>query len=138
MKHHRVALAIIYHDHRVLVGQRSDGDFEGLWEFPGGKVQEGETFEDAVRREIQEELDCDLQVVWELERIDHTYPNFTCEIACFVATLAPGAHPRCTVHRQLKWLNRFEMLDLDWLEADKDLVARISYFWDDIFQDEHL
>ena len=137
MQTRHVAAAIIYRDGKVLAGRRADAS--GGWEFPGGKVEPGETGEQALRREVAEELGCRLQLGWPYDTVEHDYPDFHLFMDCFVCTLAPGEEPlrHEGVHDELRWLGRGELLDVGWLPADEGLVASLGLFWDNAFQDEH-
>lgn len=135
-----VAAAIIYRDGRVLAARRADDAEGGGWELPGGKLEQGETSKEALRREIREELGCELQLVWLYDTVEHDYPDFHLTMDCYVCTLAPGAEPHRHegVHAELRWLSRDELLDVDWLPADVALARGLSAFWDQLFEDELL
>lgn len=137
----RVSAAIIYRDGRVLAARRAAGkQQQGLWEFPGGKVEAGEAPEQALRREIAEELGCELRLAWPYDTVEHDYPDFHLTMDCYVCTLAPGSEPAAdpTVHEELRWLSQGELADVEWLHADEALVASLGYFWDEAFGVEHL
>lgn len=136
----RVSCGIIYRDGRILAARRAKGPDCGGWELPGGKVEPGEDAPAALRREVREELGCELQLVWLYDRVEHDYPDFHLSMDCFVCTLAPGAEPVRdeSVHSELRWLTRGELLDMEWLEADKDLVRGLGLYWDEAFSEEHL
>lgn len=133
-----VAAAIIRREERILACQRGRGDMRGAWEFPGGKVEDGETSEQACRREIGEELGCRLGTMWYLDTVEYDYPDFHLSMDCFVAFLAPGEVPHLLEHEDSRWLSQGELLDVDWLPADHDLVMRLGLMWDQIFEPEHL
>lgn len=132
-----VAAAIIQRDGKVLSCQRGHGSMEGGWEFPGGKVEPGETAEQACRREIEEELGCRLGTLWYLDTVEYDYPDFHLSMDCFVASLAPGQEPRLLEHEGARWLSQDELPDVDWLPADRDLIERLGVYWDQIFLSEH-
>ncbi len=137
----RVSAAIIYRDGRVLAARRAASKHQpGLWEFPGGKVEAGETSEQALRREIAEELGCELRLVWLYDTVEYDYPDFHLSMDCYVCTLAPGSEPAAdpTVHEELRWLSQDELTDAEWLPADTALVTSLGYFWDEAFGVEHL
>lgn len=133
-----VAGAIIQRDERMPAARRAHG-MDG-WEFPGGKVEAGETSEEACRREVLEELGCKLQVTWLLDTLTYDYPEFHLVMDCFVCTLASGSEPvaKPGEHKELRWLGRDELLDVLWLPADQGLVKSLGLAWDQIMEPEHL
>lgn len=133
-----VAAAIIQHDGKILACQRGYGPMKDGWEFPGGKVKEGETAEEACRREVQEELGARLGVAWYLDTVEYDYPDFHLSMDCFVAELARGQEPKLLEHEASRWLAQPDLLNVDWLPADKDLVTKVGVMWDQIFSPEHL
>lgn len=137
----KVAGAIIYQDEAILACRRATDDKSGLhhrWELPGGKVQEGETSEEALRREIDEELGCKLQLVWLYDTVEYDYPDFHLSMDVYVCTLAPNAVPELRVHDELRWLSKPELLDVEWLPADVQLMQGLGLFWDTAFESQHL
>ena len=134
-----VAAAILRRDGKILICQRKEGgNCSLLWEFPGGKVEEGETGEQAVAREVREELGVRLSTTWYLDTIEYDYPDFHLSMDVFVSELAPGEEPRLLEHREGRWLDRAELGDVDWLPADLSLIDRVGAMWDSIFQPSHL
>lgn len=136
-----IAAAVIYQDETVLACKRAFDDESGLhhrWELPGGKVEDGETPEEALRREIQEELGCKLQLVWEYDTVEYDYPTFHLTMDVFVCTLAPNAEPELRVHDEFRWLSKNELLDVEWLPADVRLIQGLGLFWDTAFEAQHL
>lgn len=136
----RVGAGIIHRGGKVLAARRAGGPQEGLWELPGGKVEPGEGSADALRREIREELGCKLGVSWLYDTVEHDYPDFHLTMDCYVCALAPGAEPTPAegVHSELRWLGRDELLDVEWLPADRALMAGLTYYWDEVFSDQML
>lgn len=133
-----VAAAIIQRDGLILAARRAHG-MDG-WEFPGGKVEPGETSEEACRREVTEELGCKLQVMWLLDTLTYDYPEFHLVMDCFICTLAPGTEPvaKPGEHKELRWLGRDGLLGVDWLPADKGLIQTLGTAWDQIIESEPL
>ncbi len=134
----RVAAAAIERDKHLLAAKRADVEGDAAWEFPGGKIEEGEGAEEALRREIAEELGCQLQVILPFDTIEHDYPDFHLSMELFVCTLAPGAEPSALEHADLKWLSKDELLSVEWLAADHEAAMRLGLFWDQFFEEEHL
>lgn len=134
----RVVAAVIWRDDRVYAAQRGYGDMKDGWEFPGGKIEPGETPEQACRREIREELAVDLSTMWYLDTVEYDYPDFHLSMDCFVATLKPGQEPEFLEHESARWVGQDELLDVGWLPADKGLVESLGGLWDQIFSAEHL
>ena len=133
-----VAAAIIQRDEHILAARRAHG-MDG-WEFPGGKVEDGETSEEACRREVMEELGCKLQVMWLLDTLHYDYPEFHLDMDCFVCTLAPGSEPvaKPGEHKEIRWLGRDELLDVLWLPADQGLIQMLGLTGGQIMESEHL
>ena len=110
---------------RVLVAQRpAHKHLGGLWEFPGGKVESGETSEAALRREIGEELGCEIEVGAALAAVRHEYAEVTVELRPFVARLVTGgAAPESREHQALRWVTAAELAALPMPEADAPILA---------------
>lgn len=116
----RVVAAIIENDSKILVAQRLKGEFAGLWEFPGGKIEPGESKEQAIVREIEEEFDTEIKIEKYLTTIEHQYSNFYLIMDCFVCTIKTGdlaLHD----HIAYKWINPNECLE-DWVPADIKVI----------------
>lgn len=125
MKSIDVVAAIICHEGRVLATQRGYGDLAGGWEFPGGKVEPGESPEDAVVREIREELDTVIGVDSLLVIVDHNYETFHLHMLCYVAHIEEG-HPHLLEHSAAKWLDMSTIDSVGWLPADVKVVEAIK------------
>lgn len=135
-----VSAAIIHRDGKVLAARRATGPQEGLWELPGGKVEQGERPLDALRREIREELGCELGAAWLYDTVEHDYPDLHLSMDCFICGLPAGSEPssKRSVHQELRWLGRDELLDVEWLPADLSLVRGLVYYWDEALGDQML
>lgn len=130
-----VACAVIERGGRVYAARRAGGEMAGGWEFPGGKLEADETPEAALMREIREELGCQLRSLWFLDTIEYDYPAFHLHMDCYVCVIAEGTEPHSRVHSKERWLERGELLDVDWLPADKGLVQSLGTAWDEVFSE---
>lgn len=128
MKTIRVSAAIIHKDGRIYATRRGKGTFKGLWEFPGGKREDGETGEEAVIREIEEELDVQIKVESYLATIEHQYPDFHLIMDCFIASIIEG-HLTLKEHDDAVWLSLDEIDFLQWLPADEKVVKEIKKYF---------
>ncbi len=124
MKTIEVAAAIITHNGRVFATQRGYGEFKDGWEFPGGKMEPGETPQQALVREIQEELDTEIEVGELVETVEYDYPGFHLTMHCFLCTIRSGALV-LKEHEAARWLTREELDDVDWLPADVKVVEKL-------------
>ena len=124
MKTIRVVAAVIKHNEKIFATQRGYGDFKGGWEFPGGKIEEGETPQEALKREIQEELDTEIIVGDLIETIEYDYPTFHLSMDCFWCEVANGELV-LKEHQAAKWLDKDTINDVQWLPADIELVEKI-------------
>ena len=114
MKQIEVVAAILHHNGRYFATQRGYGEFEGWWEFPGGKIESGETPEQALQREIQEELGVDIVVGEKLCVTEHDYPAFHLTMHCYLCTLADGKI-ELREHKSAVWLKPQELDTPNWL-----------------------
>lgn len=117
----RVVGAAIVDNGRVLVARRpfSDKAYKSLkWEFPGGKIEPGETEEAAIRREIREELDCEIAVDALLPELEHEYPDFVLQMTICICHLTGSTTPKCLEHSALAWATPADLPTLDWAAAD--------------------
>lgn len=109
----------------IFATQRGYGEFEGGWEFPGGKIESGETPQEALVREIKEELDADISVGDLIVTVEYDYPNFHLSMDCFWCRLQSD-HVELNEHEDAKWLSKEELDFVEWLPADVTLVEKIS------------
>ena len=125
MKTIRVVAAIIVENGRVFATQRGYGDFKDGWEFPGGKIEAGESPEQALVREIREELDTEIRVERLLRTVEWDYPTFHLSMDCFICKIESGdLHLR--EHEAARWLDLEHLDDVDWLPADLQLIPEIA------------
>lgn len=126
MKSIKVTAAIIRDGDRIFATQRGYGDFKDGWEFPGGKVEPGETSQEALVREIKEELAADIVVGDLLTTVEYDYPTFHLSMDCFWASLAEGSEIQLLEHESAKWLSTDNLDSVEWLPADVCVVQLIS------------
>lgn len=124
MKTIEVVAAIIVRAGEVFATQRGYGEWQGWWEFPGGKIEAGETPQEALRREIREELDADIKVGELLETVEWDYPNFHLTMHCFWCTLLSESLS-LNEHQAATWLTADNLSSVKWLPADEGLVEKI-------------
>lgn len=125
MKTVRVVAAIIIEKGKVFVTQRGYGEFKDGWEFPGGKIEPGETPEEAVVREIKEELDTEVKAIELLDTVEYDYPKFHLSMDCFICKILSGDLV-LKEHEAAKWLTRETLDSVEWLPADQGLIAQIE------------
>ena len=125
MKSINVVAAIIIDGDKVLATQRADGDFKGGWEFPGGKVEHGESSECALVREIKEELNLEINIDYYLETVKYEYPKFHLSMDCFVCSLVSG-DLELVDHMAARWLDRKSIDTVEWLPADIGIVEKLK------------
>lgn len=127
MKTIKVVAAIIKKDNKVFATQRGYGEFKDGWEFPGGKIEPGETPQQALKREIKEELDADIEVGELIDIVEYDYPDFHLSMQCFWCELKEDKI-ELKEHEAAKWLeiNSKELERVDWLPADKSLIETIK------------
>ena len=126
MKAIRVAAAVIKGENEngepiIFATQRGYGDFKGGWEFPGGKIEEGETPQEALKREIMEELNTEIKVGDLIETIEYDYPTFHLSMDCFLAKVNTGSLVLKEAEAA-RWLTKRELYDVQWLPADLSLI----------------
>lgn len=120
MKTIKVVAAIIEKDNRILIAQRLKGEFAGLWEFPGGKVEPGEDKEHAIIREIEEEFDTEISIDSFLVTIEHQYDSFYLVMDCFICHIKSG-NLTLHDHTAFKWIDINEE-NVDWVPADVKVI----------------
>ena len=125
MKTIEVVAAIIIKDGQVFATQRGYGEFQGWWEFPGGKMEAGESPQEALKREIREELDADVLVKELLETVEWDYSNFHLTMHCFICSLlSESIH--LNEHEAATWLTHATLESVKWLPADEILLDKIA------------
>ena len=125
MKQIHVVAAIIKADNKIFATQRGYGEFQGMWEFPGGKIEVNESKETALIREIKEELDVDIQVEDWITRLEYDYPSFHLSMDCFFASIISGEMV-LKEHMAAKWLGGDELDAVEWLPADIILIEQLK------------
>ena len=125
MKTIHVVAAVIRDGNRVFATQRGYGPYRDGWEFPGGKIEPGETPEQALIREIREELDTEISTGDLLTQIEYDYPEFHLSMGCYWCTVRSG-HLTLKEHEAARWLSLEELDDVSWLPADRAAVALIK------------
>lgn len=127
MKTVRVVAAIIIENGKVFATQRGYGEFKDGWEFPGGKIEPGEIPEEAIVREIKEELDTEVEVIELLDTVEYDYPNFHLSMGCFICKIKSGDLV-LKEHEAAKWLTKDTLGSVEWLPADMGLVGEIEKY----------
>ena len=126
MKLIEVVAAIIQDDQgRIFATQRGYGDFKDWWEFPGGKMEAGETPEEALKREIWEELETRIVVERFVETVEWDYPHFHLTMHSYLCHVESG-HLELKEHEAAKWLNKDELESVNWLPADRGLMRKLK------------
>lgn len=120
----QVVVALIINQDKVFATQRGYGEFKDGWEFPGGKIEPGETPEQALKREIQEELATEIRVEEPLTTVEYDYPTFHLSMQCFICKVERG---KLTLleHEAARWLSYDELNNVDWLPADRVVVGEL-------------
>lgn len=125
MKRIEVVAAIIFHDERILATQRGYGELKGLWEFPGGKIETSETPVQALKREIQEELNLDIIVDELFDVVEWDYPHFHLSMSCFLCR-KDCSELQIIEHSDARWLLVSELQQVEWLPADLEIVQKLQ------------
>lgn len=125
MKYIEVVAAVIIRDNQVFATQRGYGEWKDWWEFPGGKIEPGECPQEALKREIKEELDAEICVGKLLQTIEWDYPTFHLTMHCFICSLeSESLH--LNEHEASKWLTKDKIKSVQWLPADDIILEKIS------------
>ncbi len=127
MKQIEVVAAIILKDGRIFATQRGYGEWKDWWEFPGGKMEAGETPEEALKREIREELSTEIIVDELLCTVEYNYPKFHITLHCFLCSLLTDGM-QLNEHEAAKWLGKDELDSVKWLPADLEVIEKIKTF----------
>ena len=125
MKTIRVVAAVIRDGRCVFATQRGYGPWKDWWEFPGGKIEAGESPQDALVREIREELDTGIEVGEKLADIEYDYPDFHLSMACFSCRILSG-EPVLKEHESARWLLPEELDTVRWLPADRGIIGKLA------------
>lgn len=125
MKTLRVVAAVLCDGNRVFATQRGYGACQGGWEFPGGKIEPGETPRQALKREIKEELDTEIAVQTLLTTVEYDYPEFHLSMQCFLCRIVAGS-PVLKEHKAARWLSAEELDSVDWLPADRSVIPLVA------------
>lgn len=130
MKRIRVSAAVIHKDGKIFATQRGYGEYKGKWEFPGGKREEGESGEEALKREIKEELDSTIIIEKLICTTEYDYPTFHLTMDVYLATLLEG---KLTLleHEDAQWVSLDSIDTLDWLGADWSVIEEIKKHFSD-------
>ena len=125
MKTIRVVAAVIHDGEKIFATMRGYGDFKGLWEFPGGKIEPGETPQEALKREIREELASEISVGALIDTVEFDYPTLHLSMDCFWCQLIRG-NLELLEAAEARWLTKETLKSVDWLPADSGLIEKIE------------
>lgn len=125
MKRIEVVAAVILRDSKIFATQRGYGDYKDGWEFPGGKMEPGETREDAIVREIGEELATTIRVEQFLDTVEYDYPTFHITMHCFLCSVVSG-QLQLLEHEDARWLDATTLHSVDWLPADVAILPKVE------------
>lgn len=128
MKHYNVVAAVIYHNDQFLCMQKGKTKFDYTsykFEFPGGKIEIGETPQEALRRELLEEMNCPIDVGREVTIVYHIYPDFSIHLTAFLCEAIDATNFKMNEHMGYKWCSKDQLIDLDWVAADIDIVKTL-------------
>lgn len=125
MKTLKVVAAIIKEKDKIFATKRGHGEFKNGWEFPGGKIEPGESPEEALHREIMEELNIEIDINRLFEIVEYDYPNFHLTLYCFICSIKSGKIVLLE-HEEGKWLGKDKLDSVGWLPADISLIKRLK------------
>jgi 8-oxo-dGTP diphosphatase len=125
MKTVNVVAAVICNGEKIFATQRGYGEYKDGWEFPGGKTEPGETPQEALKREIREELDTEIEVGEHLMTVEYDYPAFHLSMQCFLCSIVKG-NLVLKEHEAAKWLRQEELDSIGWLPADRIVVEKLK------------
>ena len=125
MKNIEVVAAILRKDDRIFATEKGYGEFKGYWEFPGGKVEPGESLEEALRREIREELQVEIHIEEKFTELDYDYPHFHLTMHCYFCSVVSG-EIKLVEATEGKWLRKEELDSVRWLPADISLIEELK------------
>lgn len=125
MKTVNVVAAVIMKEGKIFATQRGYGKFKDGWEFPGGKIEPGETPREALKREILEELNTEIEIDKLIDTVEYDYPDFHLHMQCFSCRIVKG-NLELLEHEAAKWLKREELNTVEWLPADVDLIKKMA------------
>lgn len=125
LKQIEVVAAVIQHGQSILATQRGYGQWKGWWEFPGGKLQPGESHAQALIRELHEEMDTDIVIDRYLATVEYDYPDFHLTMHCYLCHLTDG-HYTLKEHLSAQWLNAETLQNVQWLPADEGIINNLS------------
>ena len=122
MKHINVVCAVIIDNDKIFACQRGYGEWKDWWEFPGGKIEPGESPEDALQREIREELSIDISIDRHLTTVDYDYPDFHLTMHSYLCHLKDDIQPHLLEHEAARWLGKDNLEEVKWLPADVEVI----------------
>ena len=125
MKHINVVCAVIVNKGRIFACQRGYGEWKDWWEFPGGKIESGESPEEALQREIREELSIDISIDRHLTTVDYDYPDFHLTMHCYLCHPQDDLQPHLLEHEAARWLGKSELEEVKWLTADVEVIKAL-------------